>query len=318
MTSPVSSRPASASRSGGLSRFVALVRPKQWIKNLFVLAPLIFARELFHPEVVLLAVRAFLGFCFAASIVYIINDMADLEADRVHPEKKHRPLASGAVTPGEAFLVLAFLAVLVVVVVYPMPAQYIAILCFYLAMNLAYSYKLKEVVLLDVFIIAAGFMFRVLSGAFAIHVGVSSWIILCTLFVSLFLGFAKRRGELLTMEGEGTSSERKVLQRYSITFIDQMLTIAAAGAVISYALYTVAPRTIAVFGTEHMIYTTIFVLYGIFRYLYLIHFSHSTENPTNAVTSDRTIILVVVLWVLTCVFLIYFARDPLPMTYHLR
>jgi hypothetical protein len=146
----------------------------------------------------------------------------------------------------------------------------------------------------------------VLGGAFAIEVQVSSWIVLCTLFLSLFLGFAKRRGELLVVHQTRPKAERKVLISYRVSFIDQMLTIAAAGTVISYALYTVAPRTIEVFGTEKMIYTTVFVTYGMFRYLYLIHMTDSTENPTNAVTSDLPIVIVTVLWILTCVALIYF------------
>jgi len=183
-----------------------------------------------------------------------------------------------------------------------MPARFIATIALYLIINIAYSYKLKEILLLDVFTIAAGFMLRVLAGAYAIEVQVSSWIVLCTLFVSLFLGFAKRRGELVQLQGQ---AERKVLQLYRVDFLDQMLTIAAAGAVISYALYTVAPRTIEVFGTDRMIYTTVFVIYGVFRYLYLVHTTPATENPTNALTSDPSILVTGTLWILSCIGLIY-------------
>ncbi len=146
-------------------------------------------------------------------------------------------------------------------------------------------------------------MLRVLGGAYAINVEVSTWIVLCSLFISLFLGFAKRRGELVQVQR--SSQERKVLSLYKVDFIDQMLTIAAAGAVISYALYTVAPRTIEMFGTEKMIYTTVFVIYGVFRYLYIIHTSSANENPTNAVTSDYTILGTGILWILSCIVLIY-------------
>lgn len=293
--------------------YIKLIRPKQWIKNFFVIAPAVFARELFHPDAATLTLRAFLGFCFTASAVYVINDIVDVEADRAHPEKKHRPIAAGRISTGEALGIVAALLGLVVILMSGMNLRYCVIVALYFVMNLAYSYKLKEVVLLDVFIIAAGFMLRVLAGAVAINVTVSSWIVLCTLFISLFLGFAKRRSELASNIEAGSTSERKVLTLYRVDFVDQMLTIAAAGAVISYALYTVAPRTVEYFGTDNLIYTTVFVVYGIFRYLYLIHYSFSTENPTNAVTSDKTILVVVFLWILACVYFIYTAqKQPTP------
>jgi 4-hydroxybenzoate polyprenyltransferase len=290
-----------------LRHVLTLIRPKQWIKNGFVLAPLVFSKELFDTEPVFTALKALAAFCLIASSVYIINDMADIESDRSHPEKKNRPLAAGTVTRFQAFVLLGVLLSLATLLVYGMNGLFQLVLATYFIMNLAYSARLKEIVLLDVFVIAAGFMLRVLGGAFAIHVQVSSWIVLCTLFVSLFLGFAKRRGELLLTQELQRSTERKVLASYGIGFIDQMLTIAAAGTVISYALYTVAPRTVEVFGTERMIYTTVFVIYGMFRYLYLIHMTNSTENPTNAVVSDFQIVAVTVLWILTCVGVIYFA-----------
>jgi 4-hydroxybenzoate polyprenyltransferase len=285
-----------------LSAYLKLIRPKQWLKNAFVFAPLIFARELFTGSFTT-ALMAFAAFSLTASAVYILNDMADVVADRAHPEKRHRPLAAGTISKGEAIGLMAGLLALVVILVWHMDSRFVTLLAFYFLLNLGYSFKLKEIVLLDVFIISAGFMLRVLGGAYAINVEVSTWIVLCSLFISLFLGFAKRRGELVQFQR--TSQERKVLSLYKIDFIDQMLTIAAAGAVISYALYTVAPRTIEMFGTEKMIYTTVFVIYGIFRYLYIIHTSSANENPTNAVTSDFAIIGTGILWILSCVALIY-------------
>lgn len=285
-----------------ISAYLKLIRPKQWLKNAFVFAPLIFAQELFTGAFGK-ALQAFAAFSMVASAVYILNDMADVEADRAHPEKKNRPLAAGTISKAEAIGLMVVLLILAVIIVWSMNSQFMVILAFYFLINLGYSFKLKEVVLLDVFIIAAGFMLRVLGGAYAINVEVSTWIVLCSLFISLFLGFAKRRGELVQVQR--SSHERKVLSLYKIDFIDQMLTIAAAGAVISYALYTVAPRTIEMFGTEKMIYTTVFVIYGIFRYLYIIHTSSANENPTNAVTSDLTILGTGILWVLSCIALIY-------------
>ncbi|MBI5472064.1 MAG: decaprenyl-phosphate phosphoribosyltransferase [Ignavibacteriae bacterium] len=289
--------------------YLKLIRPKQWIKNLFVFAPLIFAKELFDAGPVIAAVEAFVAFCLAASAVYVINDIADVEADRLHPVKRHRPIAAGAVSATEAYLLIAMLLVGASLAAYAMDSLFQLILAGYVAMNVAYSFRLKHIVLLDVFIVAAGFMMRVLGGAYAIRVETSTWLVLCTLFISLFLGFAKRRGELVVIE-DAAYPERKVLQLYRVEFLDQMLTIAAAGTVISYALYTVAPRTLIVFGTDKLIYTTVFVIYGIFRYLYLIHTTRSTDNPTNAITSDWPILITATLWVISCVLLIYFGVQP--------
>jgi 4-hydroxybenzoate polyprenyltransferase len=285
--------------------YIKLIRPKQWLKNLFVFAPIIFAKELFEPALIMTVVRAFVAFCLTASAIYILNDIADREADRVHPEKRNRPIASGAISVGGALGVFFALIAATAALVSDMPPGFILLLGTYFLLNLAYSYKLKEILLLDVFVVAAGFMLRILGGAYAIDVRVSSWIVLCSLFISLFLGFAKRRGELTQALASGTQSKRKVLLLYSVEFIDQLLTVTAAGTVISYALYTVAPRTVQMFGTEKLIYTTVFVLYGVFRYLYLIHTTPKTENPTDAVTSDLPIIITGVLWILSCVALIY-------------
>jgi 4-hydroxybenzoate polyprenyltransferase len=292
-----------------LAQAIRLIRPKQWIKNGFVFAPLVFARELFDPTLFLLALRAFAAFCCAASAVYIINDFADLESDRAHPEKRHRPLAAGTMRGSHAVIIMVLLLVATVPIVTGMDRRFLFILSSYFVINLAYSWRLREVFLLDVFIIAAGFMLRVLGGAYAIGVTVSSWLVLCSLFISLFLGFAKRRGELVQSEASGESARRKTLLLYRVDFVDQLLTIAAAGTVISYALYTVAPRTVEVFGTDRLIYTTVFVIYGVFRYMYLVHTSSAIENPAGALTGDLPIIVNAFLWIAICVFLIYFGGS---------
>jgi len=300
-----------ASRVALLGAAIKLIRPKHWIKNAFVFAALIFAKELFQAEPLLNTLRAFGAFCLTASSIYIINDIFDAEADRAHPKKRFRPIAAGTITVPQALILLGVVLVLDVLLVWPLSVAFKAIVAAYFVMNLAYSFKLKEVMLLDVFIIAAGFMLRVLGGAYAIEVVVSNWLVLCSMFISLFLGFAKRRSELIAVKTAGVQSERKVLQQYRLEVIDQLLTIAAAGTVISYALYTVAQRTLEVFGTDKLIYTTVFVIYGIFRYLHLIHASDITESPTVAVASDAPIIAVAVLWILACVVLIYF-RGSFP------
>jgi 4-hydroxybenzoate polyprenyltransferase len=294
-----------------VSAAVALLRPKHWIKNVVVFAPLIFSKGLFSPSQFLTSSMAFVAFCLTASAVYILNDIADVESDRAHPEKRNRPLASGAIGRGAALSIFALLLCAAAVLCTWMQAKFIVVIIAYFLLNVAYSFRLKEVILLDVFIIAAGFMLRVLGGAYAISVQVSSWIVLCSMFISLFLGFAKRRGELVNVQGAESGAPRRVLLLYRVEFLDQMLTISAAGAVIAYALYTVAPRTLATFGTENLIYTTIFVIYGVFRYLYLVHSGKQGENPTNALTSDIPIIVSGVLWVLACVYLIYIGDGVL-------
>ena len=285
--------------------YLKLIRPKHWVKNLFVFAALIFARELFHLEPFLEAVKAFVAFCLSASAIYIINDVADADADRAHPEKRHRPIASGAIPVNRALALAVFLLAASAIIVSGTHHLFIIAIVIYVLMNLAYSFRLKEVVLLDVFIVAAGFMLRVLGGAYAINVTVSSWLVLCSLFISLFLGFAKRRSELQRAAPAGAAEQRRVLAAYSAAVLDQMLTISAAGAVISYALYTVAPRTVEIFHTEKLIYTTVFVIFGVFRYLHLIYTSADVENPTNAVTRDVPIIVTVALWIASCVGIIY-------------
>lgn len=285
--------------------YLTLVRPGQWVKNAFVLAPLIFSRELFDPDPLTDALLAFFGFCLAAGSVYCMNDLADLAADRIHPVKRSRPLASGQIRPAEALALALLLLAAAAVITADLGSAYHWVVASYVLVNLLYSLKLKEVVLVDVFLVASGFMLRVLSGAVAIDVPVSGWIILCTLFISLFLGFGKRRGEL-TMIGEGESrNERKVLSVYTVGFLDQMLTISAAGAVITYALYTMAPSTLIVFRTDNVIYTTVFVIFGVARYLFLVHSGRPTDNPTATVTSDPSILLTGFLWILFCVALIY-------------
>lgn len=286
-----------------------LLRPKQWTKNAFVFAPLIFAKLLFDADPLLLTLRAFLAFCLTASAVYIINDIADREADRAHPEKRHRPLAAGTLSISHAILILAIVLSIDLFLLLSLPLKFDLLVGSYFVMNLFYSLKLRDVFLLDVFIIAAGFMLRVLGGAYAISVVLSNWIVLCSLFISLFLGFAKRRGELREAQEAGITAKRKVLQLYRVEFLDQVLTVTAAGTVISYALYTVAPRTIEVFGTDRLIFTTVFVIYGVFRYLFLIHTTSSVQNPTAALSTDVPILINGLLWIAACIAIIYWAGS---------
>lgn len=275
-----------------IAAYFKLLRPKQWIKNLFVFAALVFSHHLFDWEFTRLSLMGFALFSATASIIYIVNDIVDRERDRAHPKKRHRPIASGAISVPSAISTAIIVLGIVVPSAFNLPIRFGMCLALYFVMNLSYSLFLKEVVLIDVFVIAIGFMLRVVGGAFVIGVPISSWLILTTMFLSLFLGVAKRRGELVMLEAKGgEASTRKVLEHYSIEFTEQLLTICAAGFVISYALYTVSDRTVKIFGTENLIFTTPFVLFGVFRYLYLLHKKNLGENPTEIVLTDIPMIL---------------------------
>src|SRR4030095_19749 len=276
---------------------IKLSRPKQWIKNFFVFAPLVFSQHIFELAYFLPALGAFIVFSLASSAVYIINDILDVEQDRAHPKKRFRPIASGEVTVRQALIYLVILAIIIIFLLFFLRSIFAAVIILYFITNFIYSLKIKNIVLLDVFFISFGFMLRVLGGAAAIGVVVSSWMILTTIFISLFLAISKRRGELsMVINQDNIEKQRKVLKEYDIQFADQLNTIAAAGTIISYALYTVSERTVFTFGTEKLIYTTPFVIYGIFRYMYLMHKKNMGESPTTIVTKDIPIIINVLCW----------------------
>ena len=292
-----------------IKAILRLLRPKQWTKNIFVFAALVFSKQLLNPDSVFLSLRAFFAFSFAASFIYVMNDVADRERDRLHPKKRFRPIASGEISLRSAFVIAAILLALIAVFVYDLNWHFTMCIVAYLIMNLAYSFYLKDVVLIDVFVIAIGFMLRVIGGALVLNVARSSWLILTTMFLSLFLGIAKRRGELIAIgapnSSDGSYHTRKVLEHYSVEFTEQMTTICAAGFVFSYALYTVSDRTIKMFGTENLIFTTPFVLYGVFRYLYLLHKKQLGENPTEVILSDVPTLLNFLAYAIAMLAIIY-------------
>ncbi len=288
-----------------LFKLFRLIRVHQWVKNLFVFVPLLFSLHLFNLFYFLQTLSAFIVFCFASSAIYVINDIVDIEADRAHPIKKNRPLPAGDISIPIAVITASFLLVLVFWSMIYFNNKFILLVVSFVVLNVLYSFWLKNVVLLDVFSIAAGFTIRVLAGAFAIQVPISSWLILTTMFISLFLGVMKRRSELaLVSENSGTQS-RKVLGQYSLSFADQMGTIAATGVIVCYAFYTVAPRTISIFNTERLIYTTPFVVFGIFRFMYLEYVSGRGENTTRTLATDIPMIINFLLYVLATVVIIY-------------
>ena len=279
----------------GAIYLLASMRPAQWVKNLFVLAPLLFSRKFLDQAAVADAAAGFGLFCLMSGLVYLMNDLADLEKDRRHPVKRLRPLASGALSPTLAGLFALGMVPVLGVGSYLLGWGFLVAIGLYALNNILYSFWLKELVIIDVMSISLGFILRVIAGGEAIGVPVSSWLLLCTALLALFLGFGKRRHELVLLEEEATS-HRQVLGHYGTYFLDQMIAVVTASTVLSYALYTMSADTVAKFGTDKLIYTTPFVLYGIFRYLYLIHKRDAGGSPTEAVLRDGPLMANVMLW----------------------
>lgn len=293
----------------GLLELFRAMRPRQWTKNLFVFAGLVFSQHLVDFVQALEVVGAFVVFCLASGSVYLLNDLVDLERDRLHPLKSQRPLASGRLSVGAARWALAGLLALTVGLGLCLGLPFLGMVLIYLGVQLFYSLLLKRIVILDVFCIAAGFVLRVLAGALVIQVDVSRWLVVCTLMVSLFLGLAKRRHEL-TLAGEDAVSHREVLAEYSPYLLDQLIAVVTAATVLSYTLYTVDPETVAKFGTGNLVFTVPFVLYGVFRYLYLIHMkgggpSGAGGSPESTLLGDRPLLGNIALWGLVVLFVLY-------------
>ncbi len=282
---------------------VRLMRPKQWVKNLFVFTGLLFSHAWGDLALVIKVLAAAAGFSLIASAIYIINDLADREADRRHPVKRNRPLASGAVRPRTALVLAALLAVAGAMLGAFASITVLWLLAAYAAINLAYSAGLKQVVILDVFIIAAGFMLRILAGTAGVGIPPSQWLLLTGLLITLFLGFAKRRAEWQAAGEEG-ASQRKVLEHYGPELLDHMITVTAAGVVMSYSLYTMSADTMARHGTANLIYTVPFVLYGIFRYIYLLHHRRRGEDPAAEMLLDPHLVVTFLAWLATTIWLI--------------
>ena len=287
--------------------FPALIRslrPAQWAKNLFVLAPLVFARHLGRGPDVVRALVAFAAFCAASSAVYLINDVLDREEDRRHPVKRRRPVAAGELPVPVALAAAALLAAGATAAALWLGSRFALLLGAYLVLNLLYSAGLKRVVILDVMTISMGFMLRVLAGAAAVSVALSRWLVLCTIFLSLFLAFSKRRHELVLL-AKDAADQRRVLSSYSPAFLDQMINVVTASAVLAYALYAVAPETVQKYDTQDLVYTIPLVLFGVFRYLYLIYQSPGERNPTEAILRDAPFLVNLLVWGLAVLWIVY-------------
>ena len=285
---------------------LSAMRPRQWAKNVFVLAPLVFARQLGDPQAMGRALLAFAAFSLLASAVYLFNDIRDRDEDRRHPRKRKRPIAAGRLAVPVAAAAAALLAAVAVALGLALGGGFVAVLAVYLGANVAYSTGLKRVVIVDVMVLSLGFVLRVLAGGVAVGVEVSAWLILCTSFLALFLAFSKRRHELMLL-AQNASEQRRVLSHYSPAFLDQMINVVTAGTVVAYAVYAISPEAVQKFDTRDLIFTMPFVLFGIFRYLYLIYQRPSERNPTEAILGDKPFLINILLWVAAVVWVVY--RD---------
>ncbi len=286
---------------------IKILRIYQWSKNLLVFAALIFAGELADLPALIKSIIAFLAFCLSASSAYILNDIIDIERDRLHPEKSQRPLPKGEVSISSAItLIIILIACSLSLSIY-LGVKFLLILCIYVFLTVSYSLIWKGIFLLDVLVLALGFVVRAIAGAIAINVVFSNWLIVCTLFLALFLGLAKRRSELLLLK-EDAESHRSVLIYYTKEYLDQLLLIVAGGAIITYTIYTCSPEVVKRLGTDKLYLGLPFVIYGLFRYLYLVHYKNEGSDPSKILISDYPILICVFLWAVLNVVLIYWDR----------
>jgi 4-hydroxybenzoate polyprenyltransferase len=284
--------------SSSLTLLWKQLRPRQWVKNFLVFAALLFSLQLSNYDAILLSLFGFITFSFTASSIYILNDFKDIEADRHHPTKKNRPMASGLLKPSLAITVGSILLGASLISTFIINKQYFLILIIYFITNVLYSYYLKHVVIIDIMIIALGFVLRAIGGAVIINVPFTPWFLLCTMLLSLFLAIGKRRHEL-TLALESDSSHRKVLDDYSLPLLDQLISIVSAATIVSYAVFTFTAG-----DTVHLMWTIPFVIYGIFRYLYLIHIEKRGGAPEKVLFEDRHILITVVLYAISVLIIL--------------
>jgi 4-hydroxybenzoate polyprenyltransferase len=289
------------------------LRPHQWTKNLLLFAPLALSKHLFEETPLLRSLGAFALFCALSGVVYLVNDVADVERDRLHPLKRLRPIASGALAPRVALAFAFLLGVLSLAAALLLGAPFALCAVAYLGLNLLYSFRLKEVVIVDAISVSLGFVIRAIAGAVAIGVLFSDWLLICTILLALFLTFCKRRHELTSLSGMA-AEHRKILSEYSPYLLDQMIAVVTASCLTAYAFYTTAPETVEKFKTNRLSWTIPFVLYGIFRYLYLVHQKEQGGSPSDILLADRPLLAAVGLWALAIVLIVYTAGGaPMPL-----
>ncbi len=286
-----------------VSGLLRSLRPAQWLKNGFVFAPMVFSGRMLDPDAWFASTVAAAAFCAASSATYLVNDVVDREADRGHPEKRSRPVASGAVGAGAALATAAALLGVAIGIAAIAGVTLLWVVLGYLAATQSYSLLLKRAVFVDVLVLAAGFVLRVVGGAVAIDVPVSTWLLLCAYLLALYLALGKRRAELVLL-GTGAGTHRVVLGHYTLPMVDQAISVVLGATVLAYSLYTVAPSTVAKVGSEGLMATVPVVLYGLFRYLYLLHRHELGGSPTRALVADRPLLVCVVLWLVVAAIVV--------------
>lgn len=289
---------------------IEAMRPKQWTKNGFAFAAVLFAKKFTDPVALADSFIAFAALCLGASACYLINDIADAERDRQHPDKAGRPIASGRLQPQTAAVGAMVLMLLAVAVALTVNLDLALCVGVYIVLTLAYTFRLKHTVILDVLAIALGFVLRAVAGALAISVDISPWLLVCTLLLALFMAIAKRRGELQMLDM--AENHREILGEYNKYLLDQMSSVVTSAALMAYCLYTFSERTIEVVGTTDLKYTIPFVVYGIFRYLYLVHKRGLGADPSHLVLRDRPLLATIVLWMLVSGVILYASPPPTP------
>lgn len=290
-----------------MKEIIKLLRVSHWTKNVFVFVPLVFSKNLMNKDFLVEVLFAFVFFSIASSLVYVFNDLIDAGKDKLHQIKKYRPIASGKISKSKAVVIIFILIILTAVSFFVLNLQFNLVLLGYILLNISYSLLLKKIVIIDLLSVSIGFMLRVISGALVINVPLSSWLILTTLFLSLFLAVAKRRAEFIIYENENNT--RIVLKDYNLKLLDLFLAVSAGGIIISYSLYSVAERTVNYFHTENLVFTTIFVIYGIFRYLYLIHKENNGENSLEILLKDIPSIINILIYGIVIYYLIYHEKS---------
>lgn len=287
---------------------LVLIRPQQWLKNLFVFLPLFFSANILNPGLLIKGLGAFFAFSFIASAIYCFNDIYDADYDMLHPKKKNRPVASGRVGRGRAYLLMAVMFLLCVfIVIYSFGFDFkgvFAIVLIYFFVNIAYSVYLKKFAIIDVFIIALGFVLRLMAGGEATGVILSHWIVIMTFLLALFLGFSKRKDDIRIYEAEGVKARKNIL-RYNADFLNQTISIIATITIISYIMYTVSEEVIERVGNQYLYLTSIFVLLGVLRYLQLTLVDKTTGNPTEVLVKDRFIQLSILGWIISFIIILY-------------
>lgn len=287
--------------------YLNLIRPKQWIKNFFVMVPLFFGGELFDLKSLIAGAITFIAYSFAASSIYCFNDIHDVDDDRRHPAKCHRPVASGAVSIFQAYVLMALMILLSMICIIFLPENKFetgGVILFYWVLNIAYCAKLKRYAIVDVCIVAFGFVLRLFAGGFASDILLSKWIVLMTFLITLFMSFAKRRDDVLRMEETGEAPRRNTI-RYNLTFINQAITITASVTLVCYIMYTVSPEVIENFHTDYLYLTSVFVLLGLLRYIQLAVVDKESGDPTKIILKDHFTQLIVFAWLVSFIIIIY-------------